>query len=149
VGQILSLKAVSLGLLALACGAPEDRLAPAFATLMPSCAPWDGPAVTLFLTSRPTISHPVPPYSAIMVYRSVTQVLGRRFEVSPMTPNLGVGQVCPLDGDCSSSDAAWVNFGGLNPDSTLEITYSIEQASGPTSHGRVRARFHPNAAFCG
>jgi hypothetical protein len=118
--------------------------------VIPTCAPWDGPAVALFLTERPaTRGYPAAPYSSITVYRGLTDVLGRRFEVGPATSNLGFAQDCPKIDACSPARAATVTFGGLNSDSTIAVTYRLELHSGRVLGGQIRPRLYPPAGFCG
>jgi hypothetical protein len=138
-----------LGLVALGCATPATPGPTLNTVLVETCAPWDGPAVALFLTEHAAVdSYPSPPYSAITVYRSLPQLLGRRFEVGPDTPNLGSGQVCPGAGSCTPAPGATIAFGGLNPDGTVGVIYRLEVAGGPVQTGRVRARLSPMPRRC-
>ena len=138
-----------VGLVALGCATPLPQGPTLNAVLVETCAPWDGPAVALFLTERAAVdSYPSPPYSAITVYRSLPQLLGRRFEVSPDTPNLGSGQACPAADGCAPVPGATIAFGGLNPDRTVGVTYRLEVAGRPVLTGRTRARLSPIPRRC-
>ena len=138
-----------VGLVVLGCATPLPQGPTLNAVLVETCAPWDGPAVALFLTERAAVdSYPSPPYSAITVYRSLPQLLGRRFEVGPDTPNLGSGQACPATGNCAPGRGASIAFGGLNPDRTVGVAYRLEVAGRPVLTGRVRARLSPMPRRC-
>lgn len=137
------------GLVVLGCATPLPQGTTLNAVLVETCAPWDGAAVALFLTERAAVdSYPAPPYSSITVYRSLPQLLGRRFEVGPDTPNLGSGHACPETGACVPVPGASIAFGGLNPDGTIEVTYRLEASGGPVLTGRARARLSPNPRRC-
>lgn len=133
----------------LACQAQRTDAGPA-AALLQSCAPWDGPAVSLFLTDGPPVStHPAPPYRSITVYRDVAELLGRRFEVTAITQQVGVAQDCASDGRCTSDVEAAVQFGGLGPDSTVRVTYRLERSPGEVRSGIVKARLSSYVRMCG
>ena len=146
----ISIGATLCGLLALGCTTP-DMVDPSLnGALVQTCAPWDGPAVALFLTDQPAVAtYPSAPYSSIVVYRSVSDVLGKRFDVSPETQNVGYAQICPSGGECQPARGAWVSFGAFNADSTVRVEYRIDMAPDRVMRGKARARFHPTAALCG
>jgi hypothetical protein len=141
---------VLAGMIALACTAPESLGPGLNAALVQTCAPWDGPAVALFLTDQPAVAtYPTPPYSAITVYKGVSEVMGRHFTVSPDSQNVGYANACPAVGDCQPARSASVTFHQLDADSTVEVEYRIDFALNRIVSGRVRARLHPAAGFCG
>ena len=144
------IEATVCGLVALACQAPEIPAHTLNAALVQTCAPFDGPAIALFLTERPPVAaYPEPPYWAITVYRSISDVLGRDFDVSLETQNLGQGQVCPSVGACYPAPEASVSFRRLDADSTVEVTYRFVLSSDSVITGGARARLHPAAGRCG
>ena len=144
------IEATVSGLIALACQAPRTLAPTLNAALVPTCAPWDGPAIALFLTEQPAVAtHPQPPYWSITVYRSISDIVGQDFVVSAETQNLGQGQVCPSVGECYPAPMASVSFREFNADSTVEVTYRIELTSDSVITGRGRARLHPASGRCG
>jgi hypothetical protein len=147
--RIAGIRTTVCGLISLACQTTQP-LAPFNASLVQTCAPWDGPAVALFLTDEPsTAAYPQPPYSGITVYRSVPEALGHRFDVGPATQDIGNAQICPAAGECQPVRAASVTFRGLAADSTVAITYRLELTSGRVITGQARARLHPLMEMCG
>lgn len=134
----------------LACQASQSVDESPSAALLQTCAPWDGPAVSLFLTDSPAVStYPAPPYRSITIYRDVAELLGKRFEVTATTQQIGIAQDCPSAGRCTSVLAAAVQFGGLRADSTILVTYRFERAPGGVQNGIVKARLYPQARMCG
>ena len=143
------LSALLGGFLVLACEAPSERVPPPYATLVQTCAPWDGPAVALFLTDQPAVGYPPPPYHAIMVYRGVSEVLGHRFDVGTETQNLGSAQVCLVNTECRQAGSAAITFGGMGADSTVQVTYRLDLGPDGSLKGKALARLHPAPALCG
>jgi hypothetical protein len=142
--------AIIAGLLVISCQASETMRPAPYAALVETCAPWDGAAITVFLTEQPTAEpFPPAPYSAISVYRSLAEVLGRRFELTEATGSLGAGQVCPSTGACYPARGVAISFQGLNPDSTVGLTYRLEASPGQVTGGRVRARLSALRRLCG
>jgi len=144
-----ALSLLGAGLLALGCTTSATQSPTLNAMLLETCAPWDGPAVALFLTEQAAVdSYPSSPYSSITVYQSLAELLGRRFDLGPDTPNLGSGSVCPATGECATAPVAMIAFGGLNPDSTIGVTYRLEAADGRVLSGAAQARLSPIPRRC-
>ena len=138
------------GLSMLGCGAAETTAGPNNASLIQTCAPWDGPAVGLFLTTSPPPStYPEPPYLSITVYKSVPEVQGKSFTVSSGTTNLGYAQDCPTISGCVPAEQARISFGFLASDSTVTVSYRLEFPSNRILVGQVRPRLLPAPGLCG
>lgn len=145
-----SLKAMICGTAVLACTAPEALEPAPNAALVQTCAPWDGPAIALFLTDQPAVAtFPARPYSAITIYRGLPEVLGHHFDVGPEIQDLGRGEICPATGECRPAQVASVTFGQLDADSTVQVTYRLEAPPERAMGGTGRARLHPATGFCG
>ncbi|HEU5218753.1 MAG TPA: hypothetical protein VFU23_08835 [Gemmatimonadales bacterium] len=120
------------------------------AALVPTCAPWDGPAVALFLTDRLAVTtYPAAPYVSITVYHGVPDILNQRFDVTATSQNVGFAQQCPAQGGCITAQAASVTFGGQDADSTIDVTYRLKLDAGRVISGSARARLYPQQVFCG
>lgn len=138
------------GLSMLGCGAAETTAGPSNASLIQTCAPWDGPAVGLFLTTSPPAStYPEPPYLSITVYKSVPDVQGKSFTVSSSTTNLGYAQDCPTISGCLPAEEARVSLGFLATDSTIQVSYRLKLSSDRIMVGQVRPRLLPAPGLCG
>lgn len=134
----------------LGCGATESTAGPTNASLIQTCAPWDGPAVGLFLTTSPPPStYPEPPYLSITVYKSVSEIQGKSFTVSSETANLGVAQDCETISGCVTAEQARITFGFLGSDSTVSVSYRLEFPSDRILVGQVRPRLLPAPGLCG
>lgn len=137
-------------LVLLGCSAAETTAGPTNASLIQTCAPWDGPAVGLYLTTAPPAStYPDPPYLSITVYKGVPDIQGNSFTVSPGTTNLGSAMDCPTTSSCVPAELARVSFGMLAGDSTIQVTYRIEFPSDRILVGQVHPRLLPAPGLCG
>jgi hypothetical protein len=133
-----------------ACTASEPTNDTRYAALVQTCAPWDGPAVSLFLTGVAAApGYPTAPYSAITIYKSVSQIEGRQFSVSSSTSNLGSAEDCPRVGECGQVAGASISFGALAADSTMTVTYRLDLGAGRVLRGAVQPRLYPPPGFCG
>ena len=119
-----------------------------FATAGPDCAPWDGPAVTVFLTASPADSTSVPtPYLGLSTYRSPTEVEGRRFEW-PAKEQVAGAYRCRAEGDCEASRLGYIRFDRSLPDGTL-IGAFVAEFPRDTVEGGFRATWVARRMFCG
>jgi hypothetical protein len=115
---------------------------------MRDCAPWDGPAVTVFLTASPADSTSVPtPYLGLSTYRSPTEVEGRRFEW-PAKEQVAGAYRCRAEGDCEASRLGYIRFDRSLPDGTL-IGAFVAEFPRDTVEGGFRATWVARRMFCG
>jgi hypothetical protein len=136
--------------LSLGCGAAETTAGPSNASLIQTCAPWDGPAVGLFLTTSPPPStYPEPPYLSITVYKSVSEIQGKSFTVNSGTAQLGIAQDFPTIVSCAIAEEARVTFGFLGSDSTVQVSYRLEFSKNRILVGQVRPRLRAAPGLCG
>jgi len=129
---------------------PKGRLPEGFSYsyAMRSCAPWDGPAVAVYLTSNPADSISVPtPYLGLAVYRSPTEVVGRRFEW-PAKQQVAGGFRCRSEGDCEASTEGYIRFDQSLPDGTM-IGSFVARFPQDTVQGGFRAVWIEKRMFCG
>jgi len=135
--------------LAPACQTGEPHQGTAYAKLARSCAPFDGPAVTLYLSDHPIEGAvPTPPYKMISVYRGLDEVLGHRFEIE--STQLGSAGECLSASDCRSYvGGAVINFGALGSDSTITVSYRIFLSAENELSGSVYPKLDPAPALCG
>ncbi len=143
--RIRSLKLTALLCwLAPACQTEGPAQPALYARLARSCAPFDGPAVTLYLSDHPIeAAVPSPPYRMISVYRAVDDVLGHSFTLEN-SAQLGSASNCVTESDCRPSVTTSVSFGALGSDSIVKVSYRFDTLS-----GSVSPRLDPTPAFCG
>jgi len=129
---------------------PGDRLPEgySYSYAMRDCAPWDGPAVTVFLTATPADSTSVPtPFLGLSTYRSPTEVEGRRFEW-PAKEQVAGAYRCRAEGDCEASRLGYIRFDRSLLDGTL-IGGFVAQFPHDTVAGGFKATWVARRVMCG
>jgi len=134
--------------LAPACQTEEPPQETVYAKLARSCAPFDGPAVTLYLSDHPIeAAVPAPPYDMISVYRGLDEVLGQSILVE--STQVGSAAECLSANDCRPYIGALIKFGALGSDSTIAVSYRIFLSAEDELSGSVHPKLDPAPALCG
>ena len=134
--------------LAPACETESPPQPSVYATLTRSCAPFDGPAVTLYLSEHPIEGVvPAPPYNMISVYRGLDAVLGQSILVE--STQAGSAVKCLSASDCRPYSGAVIKFGALRSDSTISVNYRIFLSAESELSGSVFPKLDPAPALCG
>ncbi len=143
----------------LACG-PGDYGAPLpgpptgfpHAYAHPTCAPWDGAAVEVYLTPVPLDSGaPLPPalnYVAITVWRGLDRLADSEW-IWPTTEQIGSVTRCSTPSACEQATTAAVRFRSVDSTSRLEGSLEATFPSGTTTKGGFRAAWRSDRVFCG
>lgn len=123
-----------------------------FAYATPSCAPWDGPAVTLYLTPQAVDSgSPLPPPGAslgVSIWKSRAELPGARFSW-PSSGQVGAAQVCTREAECEAASGATVAFGQDGSQDTLQGMMDLAFPQRGRITGDFRARWIQRSMFCG
>lgn len=117
---------------------------------MADCAPWDGPAVTILLTTRPADSIAVTgPYVSISVWRSATALAGQTV-AWPSDRQVGAATRCTTDAACEPTRSARVTFAPASPDTMLDGTVELTFAGADSIlRGTFRASWLRTRVMCG
>jgi len=153
--------ALLLGVSSISCGDSPDlaTLPPsppgfAYAYAAPSCAPWDGPAVSLVLRSDPLagsdslIEQGDRPQLRISIYPREAGGLARRTYRWPRQPEEAAASRCE-SGQCDPVSAGWVTIRTIAPDSQLTGELELRFEGGGTARGGFRAAWRSRRYFCG
>ena len=136
-----------------ACGAtegPVESLRVEHAYLQRTCAPWDGPATTLFLADGDTVSGVVPqPFLMIAVYESASRASGKHYRMTPDDSDVGVALACATAEGCEALPEAVVEFGQLEERVPPEVTVRVLRGDGGVAEGRFTATWLEPADLCG
>ena len=121
-----------------------------FATARPDCAPWDGPAVGILLTTTAdTIPSDTTPYLYVGLYDTRDRLL-RRTISWPAEPVTGGASWCVgAGGDCMAADSGQVRLDSIEGDSILAGRLRLVFPGGAVLDGSFRARWRSRAAMCG
>jgi hypothetical protein len=82
------------------------------ATAMGDCAPWDGAAVSILLTTGPvdSITQPSPPFLRLAIWKSRAS-LGSSVFAWPSDEQVGAASYCATADSCEAADTGRVQFG--------------------------------------
>jgi hypothetical protein len=136
-----------------ACGsdpapAPHPPVGFDFAYALPDCAPWDGRAVRIVLTSVATDDpESARPQLRAVIYPRETELTGKTYRW-PASPDEATGARCDAE-SCDEARAGEVRVTAERPDSVLEGTVILQFANAETVSGSFRAFWRPRAVFCG
>jgi len=120
-----------------------------FATAYPDCAPWDGPAVSIVLTSAlDTAETETPPLVRVMVYDTAERLVGRT-TVWPNEAEVGSAVWCVADGDCAVADSGVVVLERLSGDTALVGRLRLVFVQRGLLDGAFHARWRPRIPLCG
>jgi hypothetical protein len=120
-----------------------------YAYAVADCAPWDGPAVTLYLTARAADSTDFPwPQLRISVWRGVATLSGQTF-AWPANEQVGAATRCAAPDDCQLAAAARISFAPAADDSSLTGFAELTFPGGETLRGGFRAAWRRMRVMCG
>lgn len=142
------------GLLVLACSGSTGELGElpkpfTHATAMSDCAPWDGAAVSILLTTQAfdSITPPSPPFLRLAIWKSRAS-LGSNVFSWPSDEQIGSASYCESGEDCEAADSGRVQFRATS-DSTLAGEFQLNfKTRGPVAGG-FRAVWLEQRVLCG
>ncbi len=146
---------VTLAMLALAaCGSSSEPEPPEgfpLAYAMDDCAPWDGPATSVFLTSRPLggDDSPSPPFVRISIYLPRGDVVGHSFALSAESASTGAVSRCESEASCVQAVSALVRFRDASPEEPLAGRISAIFPGGERVVGGFVPTPLPSRGLCG
>lgn len=137
-----------------ACATGGEHAPPAaeewnHAVAMADCAPWDGPATTVYLTQVPYSDSLPPPSLRLAVYHGVDEVAGARWDVGLDNDQDGVPTLCPEAGACVPAQRGWVEFEAREAGGPLVGRYDLMFDDGRRRTGRFTAPVLERLALCG
>jgi len=139
-----------------ACSGPDDPTmegptAFAHAAYHDDCAPWDGAAVTLYLSDQavPGPHSPPRPHVSVALYRPLGSLVGSTFRWEGRDGQQGHVSRCPAQGDCQEASAVWIRLVSLGPDGLLEGEVRLDFGVGDVVEGTFEAVRIPFEPLCG
>ena len=109
------------------------------------CAPWDGPALTVYLTDSPADSAKYEAaHLSVSVWRGVVGLEGGRIDLAKD----GAASRCAASGDCTPATAGWIRFDHVDPDVHVAGRFLI-QFAGSTVQGSFDAQWLRRTVLCG
>ncbi len=115
-----------------------------------SCAPWDGPATAILLSSVPPDSLTDSSATAtivVYVWKPVSEITGETFDLIG-EKNVGAASSCEA-GECEAATAATIRLREAQPDSALEGTVDLVFPGRGRVSGGFRAAWQSRRELCG
>lgn len=135
-----------------ACSSSYDAGPPGgweYATAVTTCAPFDGPAVQVVMTSRPYAEPVEGPSLTLYVYHGLADLPGRTV---PLGASVGQGSAfaCPAGlGPCETASGGSVTFDRSSTRLTLRGRYDVQFASGRQEQQDFTAAVRERLILCG
>lgn len=127
--------------------APPNGLPTAYATS--DCAPADGPATRLYLSSEPAdILPPSAPFVDVAVWQAAGAIAGKRLEWTGPSSD-GNARRCTAADACEEATSVTLQFRPREADSSLSGTIALTFADGSSIAGGFNAAWRPRQQLCG
>ena len=138
-------------LLAGCTGRPEDEKPPAgpgrfaHSAIYKTNAPWDGPAVSLILSEKPSpTKSPVAPFVGVRIYRGISDLSGQTVRLDPKDSRTGTWSWIPRPGVVELLSWVKVHFEEIKEGQPVKGTYEIAFPDGKRERGRFEAEWWPS-----
>ncbi len=113
------------------------------------CAPWDGPAVTIYLSAASADSTPPPPpHLQLSLWRSATE-LERNTFAWPAETQEAAATWCETDDACRAAPTGRVRIRRVWPDSLIEGEFDLQFDGRISVGGGFRAVWLETRIMCG
>jgi hypothetical protein len=119
------------------------------ALAMADCAPWDGPATTVYLTQVPYDAQLARPFLRLTIYHGLNEMSGQRWEVGMDHDQDGLPWLCPDSGECATARTGWIAFELRDGDGPLRGRYDLTFEGGRRTVGSFVAPMLERQALCG
>ena len=131
-------------------GVPVEPVGPASGVAVADCAPWDGAATSIYLSSAPAAERlpPTAPYLQLIVYESGDRLHGLRVTLGAQEAGSGLAIRCQPGGECAASHGGTIEFSSSDTAGILAGAYRLTFADGPVA-GSFRVLRSHRTALCG
>jgi hypothetical protein len=114
-----------------------------------SCAPWDGPAVTLeFYTSPARCGEARSARLNINLWRGLPLKAGQKFELT-RTATVGSASFCPQENQCEAAESGTVWIEGIEQRKSIAGRYEFAFRKAGRLAGKFRANWCQIRRLCG
>ncbi len=136
-------------LAAIAAIASPDGASFAYGTMRSSCAPWDGPAVEMRLTTQPAECKRVSePFVSIAIWRGLPIHEGQVVKLGEGS-DAGSAARCVKEGDCKLAQSATIVFDKYQERSDAAGHYELQFKGGEILKGTFAVKWCEERVFCG
>jgi hypothetical protein len=120
-----------------------------YAFAMPDCAPWDGPAVVLYLLDSD--SDALPPatrHVRVTIWKGAAELAHHTFHW-PANPQPGAAAQCSSAGSCEAVVEGQIAFGAVAPNSFVEGELDLRFGNGERVRRAFKAAWRARRVLCG
>ena len=147
--QVVAVLVLVFALTAIAAIASPDGPSFSYGTMQSSCAPWDGPAVEMRLTTQPAECKRVSePYISIAIWRGLPIHEGQVVKLGGGS-DAGSAARCVKEGDCKLAQSATIVFDKYQTRSDAAGHYELQFKNGETVKGTFAVKWCEERVFCG
>jgi len=120
-----------------------------YGLIQSSCAPWDGPAIGITLTSEPAQCERVTgPYISMGVWRGLPIHAGQVVKFSAGS-DAGFASRCANEGDCKRAESGTIVFEKYEEGSGARGLYELHFKGGETVKGNFSVQWCKTRSICG
>jgi hypothetical protein len=120
-----------------------------YGLIQSSCAPWDGPAIEVTLTTEPAqCKSTSEPYIAIGVWRGLPIHAGQSVKFGAGS-DAGFASRCKKAGDCERAESGTIVFETYQAGSGATGRYELHFKGGETLSGTFDVKWCENRIMCG
>jgi hypothetical protein len=114
-----------------------------------SCAPWDGPAIAITLTTEPAQCKRIAgPFLSLAIWRGVPIHAGQVVKFGPGS-DAGWAARCAKEGDCMPAQSGTITFDNYEERSSATGRYELEFKDGGILKGTFAVKWCEERVRCG
>jgi hypothetical protein len=140
-----------LALTSIAVSAKADGPAFTYGTMQNSCAPWDGPAIEMRLTTKPAECKNrkvTGPFLSIAIWRGLPIHAGQTVRFGAGS-DAGSGARCADEGDCKLTQSATIVFDKYQKGGSAAGHYELQFKGGEILKGIFEVKWCEERVICG
>jgi len=146
IGAVL---ATFIAVVAIATTASSAPAAFSYGTIQSSCAPWDGPAVSITLTSEPAqCKRPSGPFISIGIWRGLPVQSGQVVKFAPGS-DAGFASRCKKGSNCERAQSGTITFDRYEAGSGASGHYQLHFKGEETLSGIFDVKWCQERVICG
>lgn len=141
--------ATFIAVVAIATTATSAPTAFSYGTMQGSCAPWDGPAIGMTLTSEPAqCKRTSEPFISIGIWRWLPLQSGQVVKFAPGS-DAGFASRCKKEGDCERAQSGTIKFERYEEGSGASGHYELHFKGDETLSGTFDVKWCQERVVCG
>lgn len=147
--RIQAVLATLVAVFAIATTATSAPAACSYGTMQSSCAPWDGPAISMTLTSEPAqCKRTTEPFVSIGIWRGLPLRSGQVVKFAPGS-DAGFASRCKKEGDCERAQSGTITFDRYEEGSSASGRYELHFKGDETLSGTFDLKWCHERVVCG